>query len=58
LVEKAVYDKGKNGEKSVRAVRTDVNRWKEFIECAQKVYESLLEEIELYYFSWDSLSTY
>ena len=29
LAAKAVYDKGKNGDKSVRAVREDVQRWKE-----------------------------
>ena len=29
LAAKAVYGKGKNGDKSVRSVREDVQRWKE-----------------------------
>lgn len=48
LAEKAVRDKGKNGSKSVRAVREDVAAWREFIEYAQAVYESLPESATLY----------
>ncbi|MEW5933627.1 MAG: DNA methyltransferase [Bacillota bacterium] len=53
LAEKAVRDKQKNGEKSVRALETDVAAWKEWIAYAKKVYGSLDEEITLYDLSKD-----
>lgn len=53
LAEKAVRDKKKNGEKSVRALEADVASWKEWITYAEKVYGSLEEEIMLYDLSGD-----
>jgi len=53
LAEKAVRDKQKNGEKSVRALEADVAAWKEWIAHAEKVYGSLDEEITLYDLSKD-----
>ncbi|SMB96257.1 DNA modification methylase [Thermanaeromonas toyohensis ToBE] len=53
LAEKVVYDKKKNGEKSVRALEADVAAWKEWINYAEKVYGSLEEELTLYDFSVD-----
>jgi hypothetical protein len=53
LATKALQDKGKNGEKSVRAVREDVATWKSFIAYAQEVYRSLSESVTLYDFSGD-----
>jgi site-specific DNA-methyltransferase (adenine-specific) len=53
MVHKAAQDKSKNGSKSVRAVQADVKQWKEFIAYAEKVYQSLPEEITLYEFSVD-----
>lgn len=48
LASKAVYDKGKNGDKSVRAVREDVTLWREFIDYAAQVYASLPESVTLH----------
>ena len=48
LAEKAVRDKQKNGEKSVRALEADVAVWKEWIAYAEKVYASLDQELTLY----------
>ena len=50
LADKAVHDKKKNGEKSVRALESDVSSWKEWIVYAEKVYKSLEEELTLYDF--------
>lgn len=51
LTEKAVRDKKKNGEKSVRALEADVSAWKEWIAYAEKVYSSLEETVTLYDFT-------
>ncbi|MGB9791858.1 MAG: DNA methyltransferase [Thermacetogeniaceae bacterium] len=51
LAEKAVRDKKKNGEKSVRALEADVLSWKEWIAYAEKVYNSLEETVTLYDFT-------
>ena len=48
LSARIVQDKGKNGEKSVRAVRKDVEVWKEFIDYAIQVYGALPESVTLY----------
>ncbi len=48
LADKVVSDKGKNGEKSVRSVRKDVVVWKEFIDYAVQIFESLPELVTLY----------
>lgn len=48
LAEKAVHDKKKNGEKSVRALEADIASWKEWIAYAEKVYSSLEEQLVLY----------
>lgn len=53
MAAKAVHDKGKNGEKSVRAVRDDVAVWKEFIAYAESVYTSLPATITLHDLSGD-----
>lgn len=50
LAEKAVHDRGKNGKKSVRAVKKDVDTWKEFVNYAEQVFKSLAEEMTLYDF--------
>lgn len=48
LAEKAVYDKGKNGNKSVKAVKADVDTWKAFITEAEAIYNNLPESTTLY----------
>lgn len=48
LASKAVHDKGKNGSKSVKSVKDDVDQWREFIEYASKVYNSLSPIVTLY----------
>jgi site-specific DNA-methyltransferase (adenine-specific) len=53
LVYKAVRDKGKNGSKSVRAVREDVKQWKEFIDYAEQVYQSWGDTVIVYNFDFD-----
>lgn len=58
LAEKAVHDKKKNGEKSVRALEADVTTWKKWIAHAKKVYDSLDEEITFYDFSKDPPEPY
>lgn len=58
LAEKAVRDKKKNGEKSVRALEADVASWKEWISYAEKVYSSLEEEVMLYDLSQEPPTPY
>jgi site-specific DNA-methyltransferase (adenine-specific) len=58
LAEKAVHDKKKNGDKSVRALETDVATWKEWIAYAEKVYASLDSTAMLYDFSHDPPEPY
>lgn len=48
LASKAIYDKGKNGSKSVRAVKDDIDQWREFITYAEQVYNSLSPDVPLY----------
>lgn len=58
LAEKAVRDKKKNGEKSVRALEADVSAWKEWIAYAEKVYNSLEETLTLYDFTKEPPAPY
>jgi ParB/RepB/Spo0J family partition protein len=51
LIQKAIKDKSKNGSKSTKAVREDVNIWKAFIEEAERVYEDFAKDTTLYDFS-------
>lgn len=51
LAEKAVWDKKKNGEKSVRALEADVALWKVWINYADNVYNSLEEILTVYDFT-------
>lgn len=48
LAEKAVHDKGKNGNKTVKAVKADVDTWKAFIAEAESIYIALPESATLY----------
>jgi site-specific DNA-methyltransferase (adenine-specific) len=48
LIVKTLHDKGKNGDKSVRAIREDVSTWKEFIAYAEQGYATLPNSITLY----------
>jgi ParB/RepB/Spo0J family partition protein len=58
LAAKAVHDKGKNGSKSVRSVKDDVDQWKEFIGYAEQVYKSLSPSITLYSLDQDPPQPY
>ena len=58
LAEKAVYDKKKNGDKSVRALEVDVSSWKEWITHAEEVYSSFDDETTLYDLSSDPPAPY
>lgn len=58
LAAKAVHDKGKNGSKSVRSVKDDVDQWKEFIGYAEQVYKSLSPSITLYFLDQDPPQPY
>lgn len=58
LAEKAVHDKKKNGEKSVRSLEADVVSWKEWIAYAEKVYISLEEQLTLHDFAKDPPGPY
>ena len=58
LVEKAVRDKSKNGSKTVRAFKADVDIWKAFIKEAETVYDSLSAETTLYHLDQDPPTPY
>lgn len=58
LAVKAVHDKGKNGSKSVRSVKDDVDQWKEFIGYAEQVYKSLSPSVTLYFLDQDPPQPY
>lgn len=58
LAEKAVHDKKKNGDKSVRALEADIATWKEWIAYAEKIYVSLDSKIMLYDLSHDPPEPY
>lgn len=51
IAEKAIHDKGRNGGKTAKAVRVDVDTWKAFIVEAESIYNSLSESITLYDFT-------
>lgn len=50
LADKAVTDKRNNGSKSSESIKGNIDQWREFIEYAGKVYNSLSESITLYGF--------
>lgn len=58
LANKAIYDKGKNGSKSVRSVKDDVDQWREFIAYAENVYQSLSSKMTLYHFDQNPPTPY
>jgi site-specific DNA-methyltransferase (adenine-specific) len=58
LAEKAAYDRKKNGDKSVRALETDIAAWKEWITHAEKVYASLDSIVMFYDLSHDPPEPY
>lgn len=48
LATKAVNDKSKNGKKTVKAVKADVDTWKAFIKEAERIYDSFNKDITAY----------
>lgn len=58
LARKAATDKGKNGEKTTRAIKQDVDTWKAFISEAESLYASFSAETTLYHLASDPPTPY